>query len=186
MTTSAGPPARPFPGARGLRRALVPWRRRFAWLFVTWLGVVLATTIVGLAPEALLLLVLLTTVFAVLWFALDHPAANHLTVWPLTDGHLGSGARGNDFRVTSLATRLTAANASREGREALVRDLHSQLCTIIRERLFAKHGLVIEEEPKWSQGVMPPDLWDFLVTLPPPDLYRPERLDGILTRIESW
>ena len=33
---------------------------------------------------------------------------------------------------------------------------------------------------------MPRELWDFLVTLPPPDLYRPDRLDQILRRIEQW
>jgi len=61
-----------------------------------------------------------------------------------------------------------------------------QLQVIIRERLFAKHGIVAEEEPRWAERAMPPDLWEFLVTLPPADLYRPERLDPILRRIEQW
>lgn len=163
-----------------------PWRRRLVTLAVVWLVAVLGSQAFGLAPSVPIFFVVIASIFSVAWFVLDHTAANHLTVWPLVDGQLGSGSRGNDFRVTSLATRLEAANARSEGREALVRDLHLQLSTIIRERLFAKHGLVIEEEPRWSEGVMPPELWDFIVTLPPPDLYRPAKLDGILQRIETW
>ncbi|MDN5767688.1 MAG: hypothetical protein L0H96_18830 [Humibacillus sp.] len=169
-----------------LLAATRPWRRRLASLAVVWLVVVVGSQVFGLSPSVPIFFVMIASIFSVAWFVLDHTAANHLTVWPLVDGHLGSGSRGNDFRVTSLATRLEAANARSEGREALVRDLHLQLSTIIRERLFAKHGLVIEEEPRWSEGVMPPELWDFIVTLPPPDLYRPAKLDGILQRIETW
>ena len=166
--------------------AVRPWRRRIVTLTVVWLVAVLGADVIGLSPSVPIFFVVLAAIFSVTWFVLDHSAANHLTVWPLVDGHLGTGARGNDFRVTSLATRLEAANARAEGREALVRDLHQQLCTIIRERLFAKHGLVIEEEPRWSEGVMPPELWNFIVTLPPADLYRPATLGGILQRIETW
>ena len=36
------------------------------------------------------------------------------------------------------------------------------------------------------RGATPPELWDLLVGLPPPDLYRPQRLDPILRRIEQW
>ena len=175
--------------AVGLAEAVAaarPWRRRIVTLALLWLVAVLGAQVIGLSPSVLIFFVVLAAIFSVTWFVLDHTAANHLTVWPLVDGHLGAGARGNDFKVTSLATRLEAANARSEGREALVRDLHQQLCTIIRERLFAKHGLVIEQEPRWSEGVMPPELWDFIVTLPPADLYRPATLDGILQRIETW
>ena len=88
-------------------------------------------------------------------------------------GLAGQG-RGNDFRVTNLAGRLEAANTRGEGRESVVHDLHLQLQILIRERLHAKHGIVAEEEPRWAQGVTPPDL------------YRPQRLDPILRRIEQW
>ncbi|MEO6996505.1 MAG: hypothetical protein ABI112_00295 [Terracoccus sp.] len=163
-----------------------PWRRRLATFAIVWLVAVLGAQVLGLSPSVPIFFVVLASIFSVAWFVVDHTAANHLTVWPLVDGRLGSGSRGNDFRVTSLATRLEGANTRSEGREALVRDLHLQLSTIIRERLFAKHGLIIEEEPRWSEGVMPPELWDFIVTLPPPDLYRPAKLDGVLQRIEKW
>lgn len=166
--------------------AVRPWRRRILLFGLTWLLLVLAATGLGLAPVVPIFLVILAAGAAVTWFTLDHLSANNLTVWPLVDGQLGTGTRGNDFRVTSLATRLEAANSTGEGREALVRDLHVQLSAIIRERLYTKHGLVIEEEPRWSEGVMPPALWEFLVTLPPPDLYRPQMLDGVLRRIETW
>ena len=95
----------------------------------------------------------------------------------------------NSFKkaqTLSVATRLEGANAHPEGRAELVHHLHTRLSEIIRERLFTKHGIVIEEEPRWAEGVMPRELWDFLVSLPPPDLYRPERLDQILRRIEQW
>lgn len=181
--------------SRGLARAIGladvvaaarPWRRRIITLAIVWLVGVLGAQVLGLSPSVPIFFVVLASIFSVTWFVLDHTAANHLTVWPLVDGHLGAGTRGNDFRVTSLATRLEGANARSEGREALVRDLHLQLSTIIRERLFTKHGLIIEEEPRWSEGVMPTELWDFIVSLPPPDLYRPAKLDGILQRIETW
>ncbi len=184
-TPGAGP-ASPAGALAELVAAARPWRRRVVSVVIVWLVLVIAAFALGLAPVVPLFLVVITALFAVSWFVVDHEAANHLTVWSLVDGQLGVGSRGNDFRVTSLANRLEAANTRAEGREALVRDLHQQLTTIIRERLFAKHALVIEEEPRWSQGVMPTELWEFIVSLPTPDLYRPEKLDGILRRIENW
>ena len=47
-------------------------------------------------------------------------------------------------------------------------------------------GIVAEEEPRWAQGVTPPELWDLLVGLPPPTSTGPQRLDPILRRIEQW
>lgn len=192
--SSGIPPTRPAEGERrsprdGLRSlaaALAPWRHRLLWLGGLWAFIAIFATVLGLRPDAPHLLAILLALAAILWYASDHTATQHVTVWPLTDGLLGSGTRGNDFRATSLAARLEAANTRGEGREALVHDLHVQLSTIIRERLWAKHALIIEEEPKWSQGVTPPELWEFLVTLPPPDLYRPDKLDPILRRIEQW
>jgi hypothetical protein len=116
----------------------------------------------------------------------DHAEDNHLKVWPLVDGEIGGRGRGNDFRVTNLAGRLAAANEAKEGRETLVHDLHVQLQELIRERLYARHGLLAEEEPRWAEAVTPPQLWELLVGLPPPDLYRPDRLGPILTSIEEW
>ncbi len=165
---------------------LAPWRRRLVVLLVTWVVSSVVLAALGLEPDVPHLLAVFLAGAALAWYALDHVGSNHRTVWPLVDGLVGGGARGNDFRATSLAARIEAANARREGREALVKDLHGQLSTIIRERLWAKHGLVIEEEPRWSEGVMPAELWTFLVTLPPSDLYRPARLDEVLTRIEQW
>ena len=65
-------------------------------------------------------------------------------------------------------------------------DLHVQLQDLVRERLYVRHGLVVEDEPRWSEGVTPPELWQLLVALPPSDLYRPATLDPILRRIEQW
>lgn len=183
---SGGPGRRRRVALGELSSALAPWRHRLLWLVGLWAAIAIAAAVLGLAPDAPHLLAILVVLAAILWYASDHTATQRVTVWPLTDGTIGSGTRGNDFRATNLATRLEAANARGEGREALVHDLHVQLSTIIRERLWAKHALVIEEEPKWSQGVMPPELWEFLVTLPPPDLYRPAKLDPILRRIEQW
>lgn len=169
-----------------LQAALRPWRRRFVWLLVTWAGLSLLTAALGLEPDVPVLLAILLAVAMLLWHVLDHTASQHLTVWPLVDGDLGGPGRGNDFRVTNLAGRLEAADTRREGRESVVHDLHVQLQVLIRERLFTKHGIVVEEEPKWAQSVVPPELWDLLVGLPPPDLYRPQVLDPILRRIEQW
>ncbi|EWT00472.1 hypothetical protein N865_15610 [Intrasporangium oryzae NRRL B-24470] len=173
-------------GFGAVAAALGPWRHRLLWLGGLWVAIAVGAAVLGLRPDAPHLLAILLALAAILWYASDHTATHHVTVWPLTDGTLGSGTRGNDFRATSLAARIEAANSRGEGRETLVHDLHVQLSTIIRERLWTKHALVIEEEPKWSQGVMPPELWEFLVTLPPPDLYRPDKLDPILRRIEQW
>lgn len=165
---------------------LRPWRRRLTAFTVTWLVFVVGARLLDLAPSVPVLFVIVLGGFSVSWFLIDHTAANRLTAWPLIDGHLGARSRGNDFRVTSLATRLQAANTRSEGREALVDDLHQQLSTIVRERLFAKHGILIEDEPRWSEGVMPPPLWQFVTSPPPTDLFRPATLDGILKRIEQW
>ena len=54
--------------------------------------------------------------------------------------------------MTNLAGRLEAADTRGEGREAVVRDVHLQLQVLIRERLYAKHGIIAEEEPKWAAG----------------------------------
>ena len=169
-----------------LSTSLRPWRRRIGGLLLVWLAAVGATFALGLSPDVPALLAILIAGAALVWHAVDHTAAQHITSWPLVDGELGRSGRGNDFRVANLAGRLEAANTRGEGRESLVHDLHLQLQVIIRERLFAKHGILAEEEPRWAQAAMPPDLWDFLVSLPPHDLYRPERLDPILRRIEQW
>ena len=185
-------PARDLPTSNrparieALRTALRPWKRRLVGLLLAWAGLALLTAALGLRPDVPGLLAVLLAVALLVWHALDHTGPQHLTVWPLVDSELGSQGRGNDFRVANLAGRLEAANARGEGREALVHDVHLQLQVLIRERLFAKHGIIAEEEPKWAQGVTPPDLWDLLVGLPPPDLYRPQRLDPILRRIEQW
>ena len=169
-----------------LAHALRPWRRRLGWLVVAWVVIAVLGVVFGLAPNVPVLLAVLTGLAALLWHVVDHADSHHLTVWPLVDGEILGQGRGNDFRVTNLAGRLEAANLRREGRETLVRDLHLQLQELIRERLYAKHGLVAEEEPRWAEGVTPPELWQLLVGLPPPDLYRPERLDPLLTRLEKW
>ena len=170
----------------GLARAFRPWRRRVVGLALTWAGLSLFTAALGLAPDVPVILAMLVAAALLLWHVVDHTAPQHLTTWPLVDGDLGAQGRGNDFRVTNLAGRLEAANTRGEGRESVVHDLHLQLQVLIRERLHAKHGIVAEEEPRWAQAVTPPDLWDLLVGLPPPDLYRPQRLDPILRRIEQW
>ncbi|MEW1955194.1 hypothetical protein [Terrabacter sp. NPDC080008] len=166
--------------------ALRPWRRRLVGLVLTWVGLSLLTAVLGLAPDVPVLLAILLAAAALVWHLLDHTAPHHLTVWPLVDGDFGGQRRGNDFRVANLAGRLEAADTRREGRESVVHDLHVQLQVLIRERLFARHGIVAEEEPVWAQSATPPELWDLLVGLPPPDLYRPDVLDPILRRIEQW
>ena len=170
----------------GLSATLAPWRRRIAILLLTWLVLVVLTALLGLLPDVPLLLAAVVAAFVLGWHLVDHVAAQHITVWPLVDGELGTGTRGNDFRVANLARRLEAANTRGEGRESLVHDLHVQLQVIVRERLYAKHGIVAEEEPRWAEGVTPPELWEMLVALPPPDLYRPDKLDPLLRRIEQW
>jgi hypothetical protein len=163
-----------------------PWRRRALGVLLTWAALALSAGLLGLHPDVPRLAVALVATAAIAWYAVDHSSSQQLTSWPLTDRELSLGKRGDDVRVTNLAARLEAAYARSEGRPEIVHDLHNRLSQIIRERLHAKHGLVIEEEPAWAEGVMPKELWDFLVTLPPPDLYRPERLDQILRRIEQW
>ena len=182
----AAPQTGPARQLSGLPELLAPWRRRIVAVLLTWLGFVAATALLGLTPDVPRLLALLVAGFVIAWHTIDHVGSLGRTVWPLVDGDLGSGGRGNDFRVTNLAARLEAADAHGEGREALVHDLHVQLQDLIRERLFVRHGLVVEDEPRWSEGVTPPELWQLLVALPPSDLYRPARLDPILRRNEQW
>ncbi|MGN6522589.1 MAG: hypothetical protein ACTHMZ_05200, partial [Actinomycetes bacterium] len=169
-----------------LRDTLRPWRRRLVGLVLTWVGLSVLTAALGLAPDVPVLLAILLAVALLLWHVIDHTAPQHLTLWPLVDGDFGGHSRGSDFRVTNLAGRLEAADTRREGRESIVHDLHLQLQVLVRERLFTKYGSVAEEEPRWAQSVTPPELWDLLVGLPPPDLYRPQVLDPILRRIEQW
>jgi len=173
-------------GRRELVAALRPWRRRIVWLLLTWVALSALTAALGLAPDVPVLLAIVVAVAMLAWHLLDHTEPHELTLWPLVDGGFGGHSRGNDFRVTNLAARLEAADRRKEGRESVVHDVHLQLQVLIRERLYAKHGIVAEEEPRWAQGVTPPELWDLLVGLPPPDLYRPQRLDPILRRIEQW
>ena len=171
---------------RHLARTLRPWRRRLVQLAVVWVVLALGSVALGLAPNVPVLLAALLAAAALGWHLVDHADSHHLTTWPLHDGERLGRGRGSDFRVTNLAARLEAANTGREGREALVHDLHLQLQVLIRERLHAKHGIAAEEEPRWAEGVTPPELWQLLVGLPPTDLYRPERLGPILTRLEKW
>ena len=188
VTPTTQPPTTQVPAWswRGAAAALRPWKRRIVGLLVAWVVVTAVTVAFGTSPNVPVLLAVLVALAALLWHVVDHADANHLTVWPLVDGEITGQGRGNDFRVTNLAGRLAAANLAKEGREALVHDLHVQLQVLIRERLYAKHGLVAEEEPRWAEAVTPPELWQLLVGLPPPDLYRPDRLDPLLTRIEKW
>lgn len=173
-------------GIPAVVRALAPFRRRITALVVIWVGASVAAGLFGVSASVPLIAALLLALAATGWFAVDHYGSNHLTMWPLTDGLVTGSERGNDFRVTNLANRLEHAQKRGEGRPELVKDLHSMLSLVIRERLNTKHGFTIEDEPRLAEGVIPTELWDFLVSLPPPDLYRPERLDPILRRIEQW
>ena len=172
----------------GIRQAVAavrPWRRRLLQLIGTWLGVVVLALVLDLQPDVAQLGAILLAAAMAVWYLLDHTEANRVTEWPLADSPRDD-RRGGDYRASSLAARLEAADRRGEGRPELTRKLHAQLSTIILERLFAKHGITIEEEPRWAQGVMPPELWDFVTGLPDPALYSPAHLDQILRRIEQW
>lgn len=171
---------------RAMAAELRPWRRRLFGLLLTWVALSALTAALGLEPDVPVLLAILVSAALLVWHLVDHTAPQHVTVWPLVDAEFGSHSRGNDFRVANLAGRLEAADLRREGRETAVQEVHRQLQVLIRERLYAKHGIVAEEEPRWAEGATPPELWELLVGLPPPDLYRPQRLDPILRRIEQW
>jgi hypothetical protein len=173
-------------GIQELALRLSPWRRRIVALVAFWMCVVIVGAVFGVQPNAPRIAAILLAIAGTSWFAIDHHRSVHRTEWPLFDGNVSNRERGNDLRVTNLAVRLELANTTGDGRVELVRDLHEQLALIIRERLHSKHGFTIEEEPRLAEGVMPPQLWTFLASLPPPDLYRPAQLDPILRRIEQW
>ena len=173
-------------GIPDLVAAVRPWRRRVARLVALWLGLVLLSAVLEVAPDVVQLCVIIAAAAAVVWYLIDHAQANYISVWPLTDSSEGTGRRGSDFRATQLAERLADADRHANARAELTKRLHHRLSRIIEERLFAKHGITIEEEPRWAQGVMPPELWDFVTGLPDPALYSPDRLDQILRRIEQW
>ena len=172
----------------GIREAferLRPWRRRLLQLFGTWFAVLVGAALLGLQPDAAQIGLILLAGAVVVWYATDHATARPRTLWPLTDP-VERSQRGADFGVASLASRLQAADLRGEERPAVTRHLHDQLGVIIRERLHAKHGITIEEEPRWAEGVMPRELWDFVTGLPQPDLYSPASLDQVLRRLEQW
>lgn len=163
-----------------------PWRPRILRLFATWLAFVVIAALMGLAPDAFQTAVVLLSAAVVVWWVVDHWTASHVFLWPLTDPTDRGARRGADLGVESLALRLAYADRRAESRPELTRQLHDQLSTIIRERLHAKHGITIEDEPRWAEGVMPAELWDFVTGLPDPDLYSPAQLDHVLRRIEQW
>ncbi|MDN5798381.1 MAG: hypothetical protein L0H79_21900 [Intrasporangium sp.] len=173
-------------GIRDLGRTSRPWHRRIAWTAGVWLALIVLGALLGQHASVLQLAVLIVAVAMLIWYLMDHVGSNAVTHWPVSDLYRFRSHRGEDFRVTNLASRLRGASERGEGRESLVEDLHDQLTTIIRERLYAMHGIVIEEEPRWSQGVMPAELWDFVTHPPDPELYRPGRLEAVLGRIERW
>ena len=173
-------------GMRTSLRARRPWPGRIGWVLAIWLVVVGFGAVLGHQPNVPQLAALLVAVAVLAWYVLDHLGTTSVTHWPASDLYRSRARRGQDFRVTNLASRLEAARTRREAREGLVEDLHQQLSIIIRERLHAKHGLVIEDEPEWSRGVMPPELWNFVTDPPDPDLWRPATLDQVLRRIEQW
>lgn len=171
---------------RDVLRATRAWHRRVATATGLWLLLVGFGAFLGQDASVPQLAALIAAMAMLLWYLVDHAGSNAVTHWPVSDLYRFSSQRGQDFRVRNLASRLEAATERGEGRESLVEDLHGQLTAIVEERLHAKHGLVLAEEPKWAQGVMPPELWDLITHLPDPDLYRPERLDAVLERIERW
>jgi hypothetical protein len=173
-------------GIRNLLGTTRPWHRRIAGAAGVWLAFVAFGALVGQEASVPQLAALVLTLAMLVWYLGDHAASNAVTHWPASDLYQARSHRGQDFRVTNLASRLEGATERGEGRESLVEDLHAQLTTIIRERLYAKHGLVPEEEPRWSQGVMPPELWEFMMHVPDADLYRPAKLNAVLERIEKW
>lgn len=173
-------------GIRDLLRTTRPWHRRIAWVVGVWLALVGFGAVLDQDASVPQLAVVIVALAMLVWYLVDHAASNALTHWPVSDLYRSRSHRGQDFRVTRLASRLRAANERGEGLDSLVDDLHAQLTTIIRERLHAKHGLVLEDEPKWSQGVMPPELWHFIMSVPDADLYRPDKLTAVLERIEKW
>lgn len=177
---------------RGIRRILsgradlTAWRRRVLQALGVWLALVLAAAALGLAPDVAQLGAVIIAAAVLAWYLVDHAAANHVATWPLTDLTERGGQRGGDYRATNLAGRLEAADVRGEGRAHLTQQLHHELSAIIGERLYAKHGITIDEEPRWAEAVMPPELWDFVTGLPDPALYSPAKLDPFLRRIEQW
>lgn len=176
----------PARGIRELSKDLGRWRRRVLHVLGVWLALVLGAAALGIAPDVLQLGAILVAGAVLAWYVVDHATANHVATWPLADLDERGAQRGGDYQVTSLASRLRAADLQRQGRADVNRLLHHQLSTIIGERLYAKHGITIEEEPRWAQSVMPPELWDFVTGLPDPTLYSPAKLDPFLRRIEQW
>ncbi len=173
-------------GIRELVSDLAPWRRRVLQVLGVWLALVLAGAALGVAPDVPQLGAIIAAGAVLAWYLVDHAAANHVASWPLTEVTERGGQRGGDYRAANLAGRLEAADLRGEGRAHLVKQLHRDLSTVIGERLYAKHGITIDEEPRWAQAVMPPELWDFVTGLPDPALYSPATLDQFLRRIEQW
>ena len=174
-------------GPHGSRGELLPraWRRRLLRLLLLWVAVLVFTALLGTASGPRLAVILLAAA-SILWYLLDHGAANRLGGWQLVDEPASRRGRGDDFRTTHLAERLAAAQRDDRVRAELRHDLHAVLATIVHERLWTRHGITVEEEPAWARSLMPPELWQLVTGPAPARLDDPDDLDRILRRIEQW
>ena len=179
-----------IPGRRAswpcLDGRLRPWRRRLVGLLLTWVVLSALTAALGLAPDVPVLL-------AILVAARPAGLARHRPHRAASTSRCGRSST-----ATSRATREATTSASRtsplgsrpptpaeRGARASCTTCTCS-CRCSSANASTPSTASSPRRSPWAQGVTPPELWDLLVGLPPPDLYRPQRLDPILRRIEQW
>jgi len=157
----------------------VAWRKRVAFVAVTWAVLFAITAAAQTDPEPFLLASLIVGACAVIWLAVDLSDLAERAQWS-TYALSGGRRRGADARVGVLQRALVDV-ATRDDRERL----HSVLVGLIDDRLAAHHGIDRAAEPARAEEILGDELSRFIAAPPKPVYFgNPVYLSRILTDIE--
>jgi hypothetical protein len=109
-------------------------------------------------------------------------------VGPWAAGDLTSAEErlGSDHVTRALARDLADVRRDSVGGRELAARLHRRICAVLEARVWRIQGVDLRANAQFARRLLPEDLADIYLSPPDAALLRPERLDALLARIESW
>jgi hypothetical protein len=156
------------------------WSKRIALAFGLWLAVAVAAWVLGNQPDPLLLALVIGVGAALVWLYLDVSADAEVSTWP---GMVEEPVRppGQDPRLERLHRILTQHQSAHEVGDAL----HRTLTELADHRLVAHHGVSLQADPERAAEILGPELASVATQRAPYPRLSTDRIDVLLTRIET-
>ncbi len=160
-------------------RGAVRWWPRVLAAFLVWLVATAAAYLGGNHPRPLVMALVVATAAGALWLFLDASAVVETTRWPRPEPDPVRPV-GEDARTALLQRVISSQLESRQVNDQL--RLH--LADIADRQLMLHHGVTMERDPSQAEGLLGPELVDYLGRDTPPRLSTTQ-IDRMLTRIED-